>query len=282
LWDGKQYFGQKYQNVTVTLASRTRLGDAVEPNWRALGLGVSEARKVKEPNGTRELQFPSLPAVRTELLSIVRSEKSPNGVLPGQSLIDAEFNETALETELLRGYKVIHIASHFNLNPGDSTRSFLLLGDGNVLTVDEMRNNPQLKFNGVELLTLSACQTAVVGKDSSGKEVEGFGYVAQQKGAKAILATLWSVADESTQLLMSEFYRLRKESPQLTKAAALQLAQQEMIEGKLQPSTPTAENRDTKEIIGIKTDTPKYLHDPQRRYAHPYYWSPFILIGNWR
>jgi CHAT domain-containing protein/tetratricopeptide (TPR) repeat protein len=279
LWDGKQYFGQRYQNVTVTLASRTRLGDAVAPNWRALGLGVSEAKKVevKELSGkTREFPFPALPAVRTELRSIIQSEQSPNGILPGQSLIDAEFNETALETQLVRGYKVIHIASHFSLNPGDATRSFLLLGDGNVLTMDELRNNPRLKFGGVELLTLSACQTAVGEKDSSGKEIEGFGYVAQQKGAKAILATLWSVADESTQLLMSEFYRLRKERPRLTKAAALQLAQQKMIEGKLKPLTPEGKRR------GLVIAGENFAYDPKKPYAHPYYWSPFILIGNWR
>ncbi|MDT4967577.1 MAG: hypothetical protein QOJ64_2314, partial [Acidobacteriota bacterium] len=271
LWDGKQYFGQKYQNVTITLASRTRLGDKVEPNWRALGLGVSEARKVKEPNGTRELSFRSLPAVRAELRSIIQSAQSPNGVMPGQSLLDADFSEIALESQLLRSYKVIHIASHFSLNPGDSTRSFLLLGDGNVLTVDEIKNNPKLNFRGVELLTLSACQTAVVEKDSSGKEIEGFGYVAQQKGAKAILATLWSVADESTQLLMSEFYRLRKENPQLTKAAALQMAQQEMIAGKLKASNANGERRDTNAADIAPLD-----------YSHPYYWSPFVLIGNWR
>src|SRR5205085_4913087 len=122
-------------------------------------------------------------------------------------------------------------------------------------------------------LTLSACQTAVVEKDGTGKEIEGFGYVAQQKGAKAILATLWSVADESTQLLMSEFYRLRKERPELTKAAALQLAQQEMIEGRLQPLTATGQQRGLELSFG---------YDPKKPYAHPYYWSPFILIGNWR
>jgi CHAT domain-containing protein/tetratricopeptide (TPR) repeat protein len=282
LWDGKQYFGQKYRNVTVTLASRTRLGDAVAPNWRALGLGVSEAKRVTEPNGTREFSFPSLPAVKTELRSIVQNAQSPNGVMPGQSLLDADFNEPALETQLLRGYKVIHIASHFSLNPGDSTRSFLLLGDGNVLTVDSIKNNPKLSFSGVELLTLSACQTAVVEKDSSGKEIEGLGYVAQQRGAKAILATLWSVADESTQLLMSEFYRLRKENPQLTKAAALQLAQQEMIEGKLQSQRTTGEKRDTGQMNASGTNAPAYVYDPKKPFAHPYYWSPFILIGNWR
>ncbi|HEX8072712.1 MAG TPA: CHAT domain-containing tetratricopeptide repeat protein [Pyrinomonadaceae bacterium] len=279
LWDGKQYFGQKYQNVTITLASLPRLGQPVSPNWRALGLGVSEAKTatVKELNGeTQEVSFPPLPAVRRELRSIVRSAQSPGGVLPGQSFLDAAFNEPALETQLARGYKVIHIASHFQLNRGDSTRSFLLLGDGSVLTVDEMRNNPRVDLRGVELLALSACATAVAEKDSSGKEVEGFGYVAQQKGAKAILATLWSVADESTQLLMSEFYRLRKERPGLTKAAALQLAQQEMIAGTLRPSLAVAKLR------GLGGAGPSFAYDPKRPYAHPYYWSPFILIGNWR
>jgi CHAT domain-containing protein/Tfp pilus assembly protein PilF len=272
LWDGTQYFGQKYQNVIVTLASRTRLSDTVESNWRALGLGVTEAKKIKGPNGTQDIDFKSLPAVRAELLSIVQSEQSPNGVLPGQSLLDADFSENAFESQLLRGYKLVHIASHFSLNPGDSTRSFLLLGDGNVLTVDEMKNNPRLNLRGVELLTLSACQTAVVEKDSSGKEVEGLGYVAQQKGAKAVLASLWRVADESTQLLMSEFYRLRKENPQLTKAAALQMAQQEMIAGKLKPTQSKSVRRDTGEADA----------QPSPDYAHPYYWSPFILIGNWK
>lgn len=233
LWDGEQYFGQKYQNVTITLASRTRLGDAVAANWRALGLGVSTGKKVtvKDIGGTHELVFDPLPGVKTELLSVVQSTRSPKGAVPGQSLLDGEFSETALESQLLRGYKVVHIASHFSLNPGDSTRSFLLLGDGSVLTVDEMKNNPRIKFAGVELLTLSACQTAVVEKDSSGKEIEGFGYVAQQKGAKAILATLWSVADESTSRLMSEFYRMHKANPAMTKAEALQRAQIAMIQG---------------------------------------------------
>jgi CHAT domain-containing protein len=120
-------------------------------------------------------------------------------------------------------------------------------------------------------LTLSACQTAIVEKDSSGKEIEGFGYVAQQKGAKAILATLWSVEDESTQLLMSEFYRLRKENPQLTKAAALQIAQQKMIEGRLKAAGANGQRRDTSDVGATTAD-----------HTHPYYWSPFVLIGNWR
>lgn len=116
--------------------------------------------------------------------------------------------------------------------------------------------------------------------------------MAQQTGAKSILATLWSVADESTQLLMSEFYRLYKENPRLTKAAALQLAQQEMILGKLQPTTGsqaagaeqdrTSERITTAGATDAASQPPSFPVEPKKSFAHPYYWAPFILIGNWK
>lgn len=279
LWDGKQYFGQKYKNVIVTRASLTRLGDQDTANWRALAMGVSKPKVVKDPNGPGNLVFGALPAVPNELLSIVRSKQSPTGILPGQSLIDEEFNELTLKTELVLGYKLVHIASHFSLNPGDSTKSFLLLGDGSTLTVEDIRTKPELQFQNVELLTLSACQTALIGKDTSGQEIEGFGYVAQARGAKAILATLWRVADQSTQILMSRFYRLRRDNPKLTKADALQMAQREMIEGRLLPPT-THQQRITAGKSNRETSGVGY--DSKKPYAHPYFWAPFILIGNWK
>ncbi|QQS41271.1 MAG: CHAT domain-containing protein [Acidobacteriota bacterium] len=279
LWDGEQYFAEKYRNVLVTLASRTRLGDEVASDWRALGLGVSEGRTVTDPGGARDITFDPLPAVPEELAAIVRSDSSPEGVLPGESYLNSGFNEKELKQALLKNFKVIHIASHFSLNAGDSTKSFLLLGDGDVLTVDEIKNNPEFRFNGVELLTLSACQTAVTGKDSTGKEVEGFGYVAQRKGAKAILATLWSVEDESTRLLMAEFYRLRNENPGMTKAEALQRAQMKMIKGEIR-GNQTADGRGVDKAK--KSDASAFTADPDAPYSHPYFWSPFVLIGNWK
>jgi CHAT domain-containing protein len=249
-----------------------------------LGVGVSEAKtvRVSEAGGTRDIPFSALPAVRAELNSIVRNEKFPGGLLPGLILLDAEFNVAGLKKELSQGYNVVHIASHFSLNAGDVTKSFLLMGDGRALTVSEISASGDFKFDDVELLTLSACRTAVGERDGTGKEIEGFGYVAQEKGAKAILATLWGVADESTQLLMSEFYRLRKERPALTKAKALQLAQRGMMEGRLRPSTGGDQRRETGEMSGAETGAPAFAADPQKPYAHPFYWSPFILIGNWK
>ncbi len=61
----------------------------------------------------------------------------------------------------------------------------------------------------MDLLTLSACDTAT-GSSADGREVDGLGMIAQKQGAKAVIATLWAVADESTGRLMAEFYRLRQ------------------------------------------------------------------------
>jgi CHAT domain-containing protein len=97
----------------------------------------------------------------------------------------------------------------------------------------------------VDLLVLSACQTAA-GDDRAALGLAG---VAIKAGARSALATLWFVNDESTSVLVTELYRQFRESPSLSKAQALQAAQVAM------------------------------LHD--RRFRHPCYWSPYLLIGNW-
>ena len=72
-------------------------------------------------------------------------------------------------------------------------------------------------FSKVELLTLSACDTAT-GGERQGKEVEGFAVLAQRQGAQAIVASLWPVYDTSTSQLMQHIYRLRDEHPLMSKA----------------------------------------------------------------
>ena len=83
----------------------------------------------------------------------------------------------------------------------------------------------------------------------SGREIDGFAELAQRKGAKAVMASLWKVDDESTSRLMTQFYQTRQ-TKKLTKVEALQKAQLSLLKSK--------------------------------DFSHPYYWSPFILIGNWR
>jgi CHAT domain-containing protein/tetratricopeptide (TPR) repeat protein len=277
--DGKTYLVEQYQNVMITPKTSDDLSGS-SAQWQALGLGVSAAESVANPDKPEErLNFKPLPATKTELMSIVREEKAPEekGVLSGKRYLDNDFTIKNFTDSLTketadgkRKYTVVHIASHFRLGSNWSN-SFLLLGNGQALTLEQLNNSPEINFGDVELITLSACNTAFA-DESNGKEVDSLAEAIQTKSGKAVLATLWSVADTSTSLLMSEFYRLRKENPQLTKAEALQRAQQEMVAGKMKPSQTRGERRDTSEA-DAETATD---------YTHPYYWSPFILIGNWR
>ena len=113
----------------------------------------------------------------------------------------------------------------FGSRPGNEYDSYLLLGgseedsdDQRHLSLAEIKNGTNI-FHGVELLTLSACNTAV--GSGEGSEVENFAVLAQLKGASAVIATLWPVADLSTMRLMQNFYRSHGEHPGQTKIDSL-------------------------------------------------------------
>jgi CHAT domain-containing protein len=246
LHDGKQYLVERYRNIVFTPASQLHLQDPPTPGWKGLGLGISKEHAGFEP----------LPAVPKELRGIIREVgKGGGGVMPGKIMLDDAFNQDSLLAALQQRYPVVHIASHFHLQPGSEQDSFLLLGNGK-LSVAEMKALQDRLFEDVELLTLSACNTAVGGRGEAGKEIESFGVEAQRQGAKAVIATLWPVADDSTRELMQTFYRLRETQRGMLKAEALRQAQLRLLH-----SAKRA---------------------PRERFAHPYYWAPFILIGNWR
>jgi CHAT domain-containing protein len=185
----------------------------------------------------------------------------------------------------------VHLASHFTFEPGDEANSFLLMGKGEVMTLKEMKTRENL-FAGVDLLTLSACNTAAQQSGANGREIDGFAELAQRLGAGAVLATLWPVSDKSTPGLMGQFYKLRQESQGMTKAEALQKAQVAMLQGseKVKP-LPVAEEQSTAQqksprtdIVGLKEaslNAPRYQLNPKARFAHPYYWAGFVLIGNY-
>lgn len=138
-----------------------------------------------------------------------------------------------------------------------------------------------MQFRGVDLLTLSACDTAL----GDGAEIEGFGALAQNQGAKGVIATLWKVTDRSTALFMQRFYDLlhdASEGETPTKAEALRRAQLALLHGEVDSGRTRLKDRgdvirmqkdDSEKCIPFKPsiDTP---------FAHPYYWAPFILMGN--
>ncbi len=272
LYDGKKYLAEKYANVIITLASRTRLAELLRGRWRGLGMGVS-----KEWPG-----FKGLPAVAEELRGIIRDEKeSPEGVLQGRILLDGSFTAKAMSESLREKYPVVHIASHFVFRPGNESDSYLLLGDGTKLSLDEIRNAAELQFEGVQLLTLSACDTATGGA-GNGREIEGFAVLAQAQGAKAVMATLWAVADRSTSKFMQEFYRQRENNPSISKTEAMRRAQLILLYGE-QKGAPSQPDRGPRVVSAQSSDKlPEFKPDPKAPYSHPYYWAPFVLIGNWK
>jgi CHAT domain-containing protein/tetratricopeptide (TPR) repeat protein len=266
LYDGERYMVERYRNVVFTPATQANLKDQPRAQSRGVGFGVSKAHG----------DFIALPSVPEELRSIFRedSDAAPaaaeaRGVLPGKVMMDEEFTGEALRSSLRLRYPVVHIASHFAFRPGDETDSYLLLGDGSRLSLAQVKAAANL-FGGVDLLTLSACDTASGAAGGDGKEVEGFAVLAQRQGAKAVVASLWPVADSSTRLLMAEFYRLRGQG--MTKAEALSRAQVELLRGA--DSQPANGERRGLALGGAAT--------PAAKFSHPYFWAPFILIGNWR
>lgn len=260
LYDGKQYLIEQYRISVMTLASNSRLKDHPDQHWKAAGFGSTA----------------SLPAVAAELAGIITTKPGDGGVLDGEIELDAEFTQQSMRQILLKRYPVVHIASHFTFQPGNDANSFLLMGDGGHLSLAELKTSANL-FGGVQLLTLSACNTGV----GDGAEVEGFGTLAQRQGAKAVVASLWPVADESTALLMREFYRIRESNSALTKLDALREAQLELLGGMntgsaasqrglvhdpTGPAAPRGSGVSPREIL---------------EFRHPYFWAPFFLMGNW-
>jgi CHAT domain-containing protein len=143
-------------------------------------------------------------------------------------------------------------------------------GAGYRLRLDELRKDVDLDFHNVELLTLSACETAVGGGASEGREVDGLGLLAQKKGAKAVVATLWAVDDASTGRIMADFYRRWTQSQGVRKVEALREAQLAMLHD-------TGGQR-LNNVRGVRVGTPARA----AKYSHPFFWAPFILMGNWQ
>jgi CHAT domain-containing protein len=238
LHDGQRYLLQRWNLPIYTSVTKDRLRAAVTDDWEAVGFGV-----------TRQWdRFPALPAVKGELSSIVRA--AGGGVRLGTVYLDDSFTAQRFKATSAGPFQLLHIASHFQFSSGGAeANSFLLLGDGEQLTLSDIRTQ-NYRFDNLELLTLAACNTGMGGgRDENGREIEGFGVIAQQQGAKAVLATLWAVDDQSTSMLMAQMYRRRQEQ-HLTKIEALRQAQLSLM--------------------------------AQSRYAHPFYWAPFILMGNWK
>jgi CHAT domain-containing protein/tetratricopeptide (TPR) repeat protein len=266
LHNGKNFIVENYRNIMIIPRNVSWLLEKEQSKWEILGFGVSKQHG----------EFRPLPSVIDELNGIVRTKDggSGKGFIPGVIKLDDQFTLNSMLSDLRNPLPVVHIASHFKLSPGDFSNSFLLLGDGSILTMQELNNQTKI-FSGVDLLTLSACNTAM-GTSANGGEVESFATLTQHQGAKVILATLWPVQDNSTAELMKHFYRFKYENNTISIAEALQKAQLFLLHGD-ESSVKTIAQRGSSDdqSNGSKESV-------NQKFSHPYYWAPFILIGNWK
>ncbi|MDR1312354.1 MAG: CHAT domain-containing protein [Deltaproteobacteria bacterium] len=224
--------------------------------------------------------FPALPGVGLEIEAIVGSGAT-EGILPGEGFLDAAFDRAALAGSLASDAPVVHVASHFSLDPSSLDKTELLLGDGSRLTLSELRTSPDFDFAGLDILALSACDTGSGARTAEdGSEVESLGELFQRAGASAVLATLLPVDDTSTPLVMREFYRLRFAEGK-NKARALQGAQLLVMQdgnGSSAPKRGTAVAA-TGRAGGAAAAAPPW---EGKGLSHPLYWSPYVIMGDWR
>jgi CHAT domain-containing protein/tetratricopeptide (TPR) repeat protein len=304
LWDGKRFLAERYNHVIFTRADAERMTRAVNPIWTGTGFGTSEAKTVDLFGDGSKINFVSLLGVKQELQSIFVPDEKGKTIVTGDILSDAQFTKDKFYEVLKKRRPLVHISSHFSFRPGDEARSFLLMGDGSALTLNELKKQTTL-FQGVDLLTLSACNTAATQSDANGREIDGFAELAQRLGAGAVMATLWQVSDASTPWLMREFYTIRQSKTGMTKAEALKKAQLSLLNGTAEvkplPNVAKSQSQNQVKVVivqkgsGNKTDNTRsdviYLDESQAppyksagkpKYAHPYYWSPFVLYGNWK
>jgi CHAT domain-containing protein/Tfp pilus assembly protein PilF len=287
LYDGEHYLAERYRNVVFTRANKERMTRPVSSNWTGLGFGSTSPRTVKFFG--EEKIYDALPGAEIELAALFGTPQG-RGLMTGQTWLDERFTKEAFLAALKQRRPLVHLASHFTFEPGDEARSFLLLGSGEVMTLEEMKTLDGL-FTGVDLLALSACNTGAQRFGAEGREVDGFAELAQRLGAGSVLATLWPVSDASTPELMVEFYRLRQERQGTTKAEALRQAQLSLLKGTAkttpQPANgikgPVQKKRGRADIFGLTEEpsyTPRFHPNPKAPYAHPYYWGAFVLMGN--
>ena len=187
--------------------------------------------------------FVALPGVKTEIQDI-------SAIVPSQLLLNQEFTNQNFQQQLEKAPSpLVHLATHgqFSSNPEET---FIVTWGGRIKVKDFegllQSREESIDAQPIELLVLSACQTA----EGDKRAALGIAGIAVRSGARSTLATLWSVKDESTVKLMDKFYQqLAQANSSATKAEALREAQ----------------------IALMHSDN----------FNHPFYWAPFILVGNW-
>jgi CHAT domain-containing protein/Tfp pilus assembly protein PilF len=261
LFDGNQYLIEKYAVSTIVSASFTY--DSPPPKRQDLSVLAAGLSTAVPP------KFYALENVPQELNAIVRSGNT--GIFPGLQLLNQPFDFLGLQKKL-HGHNILHIATHGEFVRSQANASYILLGNGKPLSIPEILQLSDL--GNLYLVVLSACQTALADRGADGIEISNVSYSFLEKGVKAVLASLWKVNDASTSLLMQQFYK-HLATGTMTKTEALRQAQLQFLRGHL-----TAKDAPPRANLVAVSGSGDRATNATTTYAHPYYWAPFILIGN--
>ena len=275
LHDGKRYAIEKYAISTVTGMTMTNAAPPRKRKLEALVVGVSDpgpvvarlqgtlagallqgsstrsiggvgqgraVRAMRGAGGSDEQWRPSL-----QWPGVKQELDALAKVLPGRQMLNAQFTLGQFRREAEdSGYRIIHIASH-GVFGGNADSSFIMAYD-DLLTMDGLQSilkSDRYTRSPLELLSLSACETA----EGNERAPLGMSGAAMKARAKSVLGTLWPLEDNAAQQIMTRFYS-GLATGGLGKAEALRQAQLSLV------------------------------RDPAT--AHPFFWGPFVLIGNWQ
>ena len=233
LHDGQQYLIEKYRVALTPGLQLLEPASFQNEELKAVVAGLSESNQ----------GFAALPGVKSELNEISQR-------ISAQTLLDSEFTDESLRDQIrATSSPLVHLATHGQFS-SDPEETFIVTWNDQI-KVKEFESLLRVREETVdakpiELLVMSACQTATGDK----RAALGIAGVAVRSGARSTLATLWSVKDDSTVVLMEKFYQqLANREGYTTKSEALRQAQIDLIHSD--------------------------------NYEHPFYWAPFILVGNW-
>ena len=251
LHDGEKFVIEKYNIARIPAFSLTDTSYETKSGRKVLATGASEFE-----------DLPSLPGVEIELNTIVPKLWS------GDKIFNQEFTvENLKQAHQLGDFDIVHIASHSLFNPGSPEESFIQFDDRK-LSLDELASL-ELNLPQVDLLVLSACETALGNEDAE----FGFAGLAMQAGVKSALASLWTISDAGTVVLMSEFYQELKSTT--IKSEALRKAQLNMLQKKVYVEGKKVRGS------GVEVDLPTDTTEAEsQNFDHPFYWAGFTVIGN--
>jgi CHAT domain-containing protein len=171
---------------------------------------------------------------------------SLQGIVSGKTLLNQTFSVTAFSEQIKSGnFQIVHIASHGVF--GSSADSTFIMAHDDVITIDRLQSflsSENLRAHPIELLILSACETA----EGDDRAPLGLSGAALKARAKSAMGSLWPVSDEASTVFMQDFY-VNMINNKLGKARSLQIAQIALMK--------------------------------REGFAHPSFWAPFIMVGNW-